>query len=124
MFIGSSTNVISKSCSPRLRAKVAFGLALQADFMKDPLERWKARGTQSYVRFLVDLRSLLVTGASVAVPLLQMQSNDEELKKALAGLPDFTELFKDVPPILGSVVVEELERRAKSSSPRRGAADA
>ena len=102
LFIGSSTNVLQKLLSA-IDGK-APGLALQADFMKalGTLKPEERKGSFLYV----DLRSLLVTGASVAVPLLQMQSNDEELKKALAGLPDFTELFKDVPPILGSVLVE------------------
>jgi hypothetical protein len=101
IFLGSSGNVLQKQITA-IDTK-APGLLTQQDFVKaiGNLSEEERKGSVLYV----DMKTLLTMGASVGLPALQMQSKDEDLKKALAALPAPSELFKDIPPLLGASTV-------------------
>jgi len=100
IFFASSVEALRKQLS-YIDTKTP-GLLTQADFVKamgllKPDER---RGQVFYV----NMKSLMTLGSTVALPFLQAAVPDEGLKKALAALPPPEELFKDMPPLLGTSV--------------------
>jgi hypothetical protein len=100
LFVGSSVVALRKQLS-YIDNKTP-GLLTQAEFVKamgrlTPEER---RGNLFYV----DMKSLLTLGATVGMPLLQASIPDPALQQALAALPPPPELFKDMPPLLGTSI--------------------
>ena len=108
IFLGSSGNVLQKQITA-IDTK-APGLLTQQDFVKaiGNLSEEERKGSVLYV----DMKTLLTMGANVGLPFLQMQSKDEDLKKALAALPAPSELFKDIPPLLGAWTINGNESKS------------
>jgi hypothetical protein len=107
VFIGSSVALLQKQLLAN--ENKAPGLLVQAEFVKT-LGSFAANERKGSF-FYVDLKTLLTVGATIGVPVLQMNNPNEDLKKVLAGLPPFAELFKDVPPLVGSMIVEGDEEK-------------
>lgn len=107
VFLGSSPAVLQKQITS-IDTK-APGLLTQQDFVKaiGTLSEDERKGSMLYV----DAKTLLTMGATIGLPLLQVQSKDEDLKKALAALPPSAELFKDIPPLVGCNVVNGNENK-------------
>ncbi|MCY3023599.1 MAG: hypothetical protein NTW87_31855 [Planctomycetota bacterium] len=78
------------------------GLLTQPDFVKalGMLSAEERKGQIVYA----DAKTLLSAAAMLGLPLLQARLTDEEMKKALAGLPPGQQLFKDIPPLVGATV--------------------
>jgi hypothetical protein len=96
IFVGSSVQALRKQLS-YIENKTP-GLLTQPDFIKalgalSPEER---KGGMFYV----DMKTVLIEGGKVALPLLNAQIPDEQVKKTLAAVPPPQQMFKDVPPML------------------------
>ncbi len=113
IYVGSTPAVLQKQIS-NIDTK-APGLLTQQDFVKaiGTLTEEERKGSMLYV----DAKTLLTMGATIGLPLLQVQSKDEVLKKALAALPPAADLFKDIPPLIGSSVINGTDSKVLLRAP-------
>lgn len=100
VFIASTVGALRKQLS-YIDTKTP-GLLTQVDFVKamGVLKPEERRGQLAFV----NMKTLMTLGATVGLPALAAIVPDDGVKQALAALPPPAELFKDIPPLLGTSV--------------------